>query len=69
MWPAILAHFVNNATAVLAWYFFHQKMSEGALDEFGKGTAGLLYATISLVLTVVVVLWIRNRSRKMKSEE
>jgi uncharacterized protein len=64
IWPAIIAHFVNNATAVIAWYLFHQQITDGVFDDIGKGSEGLLYASVSLVLTVALILWIRTKSKE-----
>jgi uncharacterized protein len=67
LWPAIIAHFVNNAAAVIAWYLFHQKITEGVFDEIGKGREGYIYAIISIVITVALLGWIRMKNRETDS--
>jgi len=62
MWPAIIAHFVNNAAAVIFFYLFHHKFTDGTFENLGKGNEGLLYAAVSLVLTLALMWWIRKTS-------
>jgi uncharacterized protein len=64
LWPAIIAHFVNNAAAVIFYYLFHQKIVDGTFENIGKGNEGLIYALISLVLTLAIMWWIRKNSTK-----
>jgi uncharacterized protein len=64
LWPAIIAHFVNNAAAVIFYYLFHQQIVDGTFENIGKGNEGLIYALISLVLTLAIIWWIRKNSTK-----
>ncbi len=60
LWPAMVAHFVNNAVAVLAFYFYKNKISETAIENIGKGSGGFWVALVSLVAVVVVLYIIRR---------
>ncbi len=63
MWPAIAAHFVNNAAAVTFYYLFHHKISEGTFENLGKGSEGLIYALVSLVITIALMWWVKKAGR------
>lgn len=62
LWPAMIAHFVNNAAAVTFFYLFQHRISDGTLENLGKGTGGMIYASISLLVTVAVLLWVRRET-------
>lgn len=62
LWPAIIAHFVNNAAAVTFFYLFHHKITDGTYENLGKGTDGLVYAIIAIIMTVALMWWIRKTS-------
>lgn len=50
LWIAIIAHFVNNAIAVVAFYFYHNNYTNVQLEEISKGQSGLVYILISIIL-------------------
>lgn len=58
LWPSILAHFVNNATA----FFLYQKYGSMEAPEDSFQNQWYVYA-ISIVLTVLFILWFRKRSK------
>jgi len=58
LWPSILAHFVNNATA----FFLYQKYGSMEAPENSFQNQWYVYA-LSIVLTVVFILWFRKRSK------
>ncbi|MFW5706742.1 MAG: CPBP family intramembrane glutamic endopeptidase [Bacteroidota bacterium] len=63
LWPAIIAHFVNNAAAVVFFYFFHQHLGEGALQSMSEGSAGAGLAVGSLMITLLIMYYFyRNRT-------
>ncbi len=62
LWPAMVAHFVNNAAAVIFYYLFHQQITDGTFENIGKGSEGLIFASLSFVLTIVIIWWVRRAS-------
>ncbi len=66
LWPAIIAHFINNAAAVTFFYLFQHQFSDGTFENLGKGNEGMVYALISLVLVIFVMVWVRRRGRPVK---
>ncbi len=60
VWPAIVAHFVNNAAAVTFFYLFQHKVTDGTYENLGKGTQGLYYAGFSLVATLVIMFLVKK---------
>jgi len=62
LWPAIIAHFVNNAAAVIFFYLFNHEITDGTYENLGKGTHGLVYAIIAIIMTVALMWWIRKTS-------
>jgi membrane protease YdiL (CAAX protease family) len=62
LWPAIIAHFVNNAAAVIFFYLFHHKITDGTYENLGKGNEGLVYAIIAIIMTAALMWWIRKTS-------
>lgn len=62
LWPAILAHFVNNAAAVISFYLFDQKLIDDTYEHIGKGPEGLIIALVSAVSTVGLLWWVKRRT-------
>lgn len=63
LWIPILAHFVNNAMAVLFYYFKAKGMATIDLEQIG-GLSSLYWGLASLVAAVVVIVIIFRRSRR-----
>jgi membrane protease YdiL (CAAX protease family) len=60
IWPAVLAHFINNATAVLATYFYSQKqLGFNPNDQNLFDWKGYLF---SLIVTMVLLVIYRKRA-------
>ncbi len=66
LWPAIIAHFINNAAAVTFFYLFQHQFSDGTFENLGKGNEGMVYALISLVLVFFIMWWVRRRGKPVK---
>ncbi|TVQ16224.1 MAG: CPBP family intramembrane metalloprotease [Bacteroidetes bacterium] len=66
LWPAIIAHFINNAAAVTFFYLFQHQLSDGTFENLGKGNEGMVYALISLVLVFFVMWWVRRHGKPVK---
>ncbi len=63
LWPAMIAHFVNNAAAVTFFFLFQHRFSDGTYENLGKGNEGLVFALISLVVTIAIMWWVRKTSK------
>ncbi len=53
MWLPILAHFVNNAFAVIAYYLIDKSVIEVSPDNLGTGETALLQVILSFILVAV----------------
>jgi membrane protease YdiL (CAAX protease family) len=56
LWLPVIAHFINNTMAVLAYYFYDKGVFQSDPDTFGVGTKYQIAALFSIV--VVIVLFI-----------
>ena len=59
IWASVLAHFTNNAVAVVAYYICaHSSLSQEAVDAFGTGDT-MWAGWLSVVLTsaAIMLLW------------
>lgn len=63
LWIPILAHFVNNAMAVLFYYFKAKEMTTIDLEQIG-GLSSYYWGLASLVAAVIVIAFIFRRSRR-----
>jgi membrane protease YdiL (CAAX protease family) len=61
LWPAIIAHFVNNAAAVTFYYLFQHQISEGAFENISQGPAGVGFAVGSLLVTLLIMFYIYRK--------
>jgi len=62
IWVPILGHFVNNATAIIVYYFYADEMSK-EVENFGAAEGTFVYLIIGLVL-VVPLLYLFYKDRK-----
>jgi len=61
LWLPILAHFVNNAGAVIALWLSGKGVISPAVEEFGAGMEYWYYALPSLVIGALVLWAIRQQ--------
>lgn len=61
LWPAIIAHFINNAAAVVFFFLVHHKVTDGTFENLSKGTQGLIYAAVSLAFTLTIMWLVRRK--------
>jgi uncharacterized protein len=61
LWPAIVAHFVNNSAAVISYYLHHQQVTDDTLENIGKGPHGIFYALVSLSFVILILWWIMRK--------
>jgi uncharacterized protein len=62
LWLPILAHFINNAGAVIVYYFYHKKISETPVEDFGTLDNQLLFI-ISLLISagLLFIIYYKNK--------
>lgn len=60
LWLPILAHFVNNAVAVIGYWLIERGMIDPSFEEFGTGMEHWYYAAASLLLTLFSLIAIRQ---------
>lgn len=66
LWLPVLAHFINNAGAVIAlWLIDHEKISP-AIEEFGTGTGSWPYAAASLAVGGIILYAVRQQFTTLK---
>ncbi|QGY44960.1 CPBP family intramembrane metalloprotease [Maribellus comscasis] len=63
MWIPILAHFFNNAFAVISLYMIDNGMMSPEVETFGSGEHSMYYAFISLVFIGVLLFWFKNQNK------
>jgi membrane protease YdiL (CAAX protease family) len=67
LWLPILAHFINNATAVIALWLIDKGVISSAIEEFGAGWEYWYYALPSLVIGLIIMAVIRSQLRNQVS--
>ena len=67
LWLPILAHFVNNASAVILSYLFNEQVV--AVDADKLGTEGEAYSVIISALVVFPLLWLVYKKEKASKEK
>ena len=73
LWVPIIAHFINNALAVISAYFtFIGTANMKAMDNVGTGSSGIMMDLISLILVAGIILMIymveKNKRRTEMKE-
>jgi membrane protease YdiL (CAAX protease family) len=63
MWLPILAHFFNNAFAVIAYFLINKEMLNPELENIGSTASSYYLAAISLFL-VVAFMWMLKRQNE-----
>jgi membrane protease YdiL (CAAX protease family) len=63
MWIPVLAHFFNNAFAVISLYLIDNNLMTPEIESIGSDSGSFYYAFISLALMVVLLLLFRNQNR------
>lgn len=62
MWIPILAHFFNNAFAVISIYLIDNNLINPKIESFGSEADSILYSIVSLVLIVVLLILFKNQN-------
>lgn len=68
MWLPIIAHFINNAVAVVAMYMIDKKLLSPEIEEIGTTSDSYYLAAVSLVLIVVFMLMIKRQNTEVNPE-
>jgi uncharacterized protein len=64
MWVPIIAHFVNNAAAVLVYYFIQKKQISDSVETIGSEPGDWSYALLSLVFFLIfLIVFYQNENR------
>jgi membrane protease YdiL (CAAX protease family) len=71
MWLPIIAHFLNNGIAVIAFYLIDKGLLNSDVEEIGSASGSYYMAAISLGLIIVLMLMIKqqNAATQIKLEE
>jgi len=64
LWLPIIAHFVNNATAVIAYYLMQKGLIGNGIDKTGTSSDGSSY----LVLVSIIFLFVFFRALYLGSK-
>lgn len=67
LWLPIIAHFINNAAAVVLLYLIDKGQIDPRIEEFGSGTGEWYVALFSLVMGVIILVAIRNQKKAIFS--
>ena len=62
MWLPIIAHFLNNAIAVIGMFLIDKNMIRPEIEEIGTTSGSYYVAAISLGLVVIFMLMIRRQN-------
>jgi hypothetical protein len=68
MWLPIIAHFINNALAVVAMYLIDKELLSPEIEEIGTNSDSYYMAAVSLVLIVVFMLMIKRQNSRTQPE-
>ncbi|MCG6187516.1 CPBP family intramembrane glutamic endopeptidase [Maribellus maritimus] len=64
MWIPILAHFFNNAFAVISLYMIDNNLMSPEVENFGSAADSIYYAFISLAIIVLLLFLFRKQNKK-----
>lgn len=67
LWPAIIAHFINNAAAVIVYFYYNDSISK-EIESFGttKDTVAYLIVSASLLSVFLFSFYKNNKKRVAK---
>lgn len=67
LWLPIIAHFINNAAAVILLYMIDKGQIDPSIEEFGTGTGEWYIALFSLIMAILILSAIRNQKKPISS--
>lgn len=68
MWLPIIAHFINNAVAVIAMYLIDKELLNPEIEEIGSTSDSFYIAAISILLIVIFLMMIKRQNLKSTTE-
>jgi len=68
IWLPIIAHFINNAVAVIAIYMIDKGLLNSEIEDIGSTTDSYYMAAVSLLLIVVFMLMIKRQNNYINEE-
>jgi uncharacterized protein len=68
LWLPILAHFINNAAAVVALYFVDKGLINASVEDFGSGIENWYYSLPSLALGFLTLWIIRSHYQNFRNQ-
>jgi membrane protease YdiL (CAAX protease family) len=63
MWLAILVHFINNAVAVVFYFYYYGGYFGKYLEEIGTPGNGFLYAFIGAIAGFSLLIFLYRKTR------
>lgn len=70
LWLPIIAHFVNNALAVIVYYYINKNMLEESFENIGADSSTILIAIVCAIsLTVAIFYLFRTKEIKLRIPE
>jgi uncharacterized protein len=64
MWVPVTAHFVNNAAAVIVYYFIGKKQLSESIETIGSEPGEWLFVILSLTIFIILTMVLYLRKRK-----
>lgn len=64
IWYPVIAHFLNNAMAVLVYYFVGKEGVEESIDQFGTKGISVLFVLAGIILLILLFRLFRSNFRK-----
>ncbi len=68
IWLPIVAHFINNAVAVIAMYMIDKGLLSSEIESIGTTSDSYYMAAVSLLLIVVFMLMIKRQNNHLNEE-
>jgi len=68
IWLPIIAHFINNAVAVVAMYMIDKNLLSPEIEEIGTTSDSYYMAAVSIILIVVFMLMIKRQNNMINPE-
>jgi uncharacterized protein len=71
IWVPVTAHFVNNAAAVIVYYFISKKQLSESIETFGSEPGEWLFVIVSLAIFIILtmLLYLRKGKHTAKNYE
>lgn len=63
IWPAVWAHFLNNAMAVTSYFIFGNDIS--GIDDFGAVNLNTIYVIVSIMLSGILMYFLFRKSKSV----